>query len=64
MRLAIVFDNTDFLIDCIEDIPSDSLETLCFSLARMNETERLAPFMARLRPETRARVERILAERD
>ncbi|MBR4443740.1 MAG: helix-turn-helix transcriptional regulator [Clostridia bacterium] len=64
VRLAIVFDNTDFLIDCIEDIPSDSLETLCFSLARMNETERIAPFMARLRPETRARVERILAERD
>ena len=64
VRLAIVFDNTDFLIDCIEDIPSDSLETLCFSLARMNERERIAPFMARLRPETRARVERILAERD
>ena len=64
VRLAIVFDDTDFLEDCVDDLPEDSVETLCFSLARMGEAERLEPFMARLRPESRERVEKILAERE
>ncbi len=60
VRLAIVFDNTDFLVDCVEDLPQESLETLCFSLARMGEVRRLASFQGYLPPETRLRIERIV----
>ena len=63
VRLAIVFDNTDFLTGCVADLPSASLETLCFSLARMGEVKRLAAFQDYLSPEVRVRVEKIVAER-
>ncbi|MBQ8955321.1 MAG: helix-turn-helix transcriptional regulator [Clostridia bacterium] len=63
VRLAIVFDNTDFLTDCVEDLPPTSLETLCFSLARMGEVKRLAAFQGYLAPEVRLRVEKIVAEK-
>ena len=64
VRLAIVYDDTDFLSDLIDDLPRESLETLCFALARMGETTRLEPFKGRLTPEALARIQRILSERE
>ena len=63
VRLAIVYDDTEFLAGCVEDLPKDSLETLCFSLARMGEIRRLAAFEGYLTPEARARVDSIVAEK-
>ena len=64
VRLAIVYDDTAFLNDLIDDLPRESLETLCFALARMGETARLEPFKGRLSPEALARIQRILSERE
>ena len=62
VRLAIVYDNVDFLVDLAGDLPRASLETLCFWLARMHEEERLAPFMGRLTPDMRERVAALLSQ--
>ena len=63
VRLAIVYDATDFLVDLAEDLPRESLETLCFALARLGETARLEPFEKHLTPQALARLRRIIAER-
>ena len=63
VRLAIVYDATDFLVDLAEDLPRESLETLCFALARLGETARLEPFEKHLTPQALARLRRIIEER-